>query len=76
MYIEGYKTNLEGFNKSNRVVSVSEPVCKHLIDSKIYSDASGYHIPFFVVDQLHVEWHKMNGKSEPESLSDLLEVVC
>ena len=74
--MEGYKTNLEGFKNKIGERYVSEHGCKHLIDSMIYTQASGYHIPVSVVDKLHRQWHIENGVHEPESLADLLEVVC
>ena len=47
-----------------------------LLDIRIYLDANKHGINADVVDSLHDEFHRVNGKHLPKSFAELLEVVC
>jgi len=47
-----------------------------LLDNGIYLEANNHHISYKIVDILHEEYHRVNGKNPPSCLADLVEVLC
>lgn len=48
-------------------------MCK--LNAMIQSDAKRFNISVEQLNQLHVEYHNVNGKTPPNDLIDLLEVL-
>lgn len=47
-----------------------------LLDNGIYLEANIHNVSYKVVDELHAEYHRLNGKRPPSCFAELLEVVC